>query len=199
MSGARLPPVARLQAGFTLLEAIVTLVVVSLLVATLMQALGQAMAMRTRLLRFEGESRRAALQEAWFREVTAGLQHDPLDDDAPELGRHDQLTYLTAAPLAANGTSVVRWWVADGSLHYADGATADVVIIRGPLQDAGFSYLDEAGAWREDWRWGQHRKPPRLIRFTATTERGAIDWIVPIMADGLDPQSLRLDDVSNGI
>lgn len=187
------------QAGFTLLEAIVTLIVVSLLVATLMQALGQAMGLRTRLLRFEGENRRAALQESWFREVTAGLQHDPLDEEGRALGQRDQLEYLTAAPLAAHGASVVRWWLDGGSLHYADSAANDVVIIRGPLRDAAFSYLDEAGAWRNDWRWAQHKKPPRLIRFTAATERGSIDWIVPIMADGLDPESLRTDDPSHGI
>ena len=65
-SGAR-------QWGFTLLEAIVTLVIVSLLVTILMQALGQAMSLRTRLLRFDGENRVAGVaQLAGERRILAG-------------------------------------------------------------------------------------------------------------------------------
>jgi prepilin-type N-terminal cleavage/methylation domain-containing protein len=55
-------------AGFTLLETIVTLVIVSLMVALLMQALSQVLNLRQRVLRLQGEARIAALQERWFRE-----------------------------------------------------------------------------------------------------------------------------------
>lgn len=190
----------RMQRGFTLLEAIVTLVIVSLLVTVLMQALSQAMGLRTRLLRFEGESRQAALQEAWFRDTVAGMQRDLDEQGDGVLGTAESLGYATPAPLAARGFSNVRWWLTGGALHYADNAVADVVIIQGPLRDAAFSYLDESGEWVERWKRTEHKAMPKMIRFTARTERSTIDWLVPIMADGMDPEKMRLDEVgSSGI
>ena len=185
------------QRGFTLLEAIVTLVIVSMLVTVLMQALGQAMSLRTRLLRFDGENRTAALQDSWFRESVGGVQRDV--EPAPDavLGTHDWLEFVTPAPLAATGFSNVRWWLDGGQLHYADRQVNDVVIVPGPLQDAGFTYLDESGAWVQQWPWSQHKRMPRMIRFSAGTARGALDWIVPVMADGQDPEMLKLDVGSN--
>lgn len=185
------------QTGFTLLEAIVTLVIVSLLVTILMQALGQAMNLRTRLLRFEGESRQAALQEAWFRDTTAGMQREALEEEG-QLGTREWLEYTTPAPLVATGFSTVRWWLDGGRLHYADARVADVVIIAGPLRNAGFSYLDENGDWTERWTWQDHgAKLPKMVRLSATTARGNIDWLVPLMADGLDPNTLKLDEFGN--
>ncbi len=190
----------RHQRGFTLLEAIVTLVIVSLLVTILMQALGQAMSLRARLLRFDGENRVAGLQEAWFRETVAGLQRDIEEQGDGILGSREMMEYSTPSPLAAQGFSGVRWWLESGSLHYADVKVPDVVIIQGPLKDAAFSYLDEGGAWVDEWKWKDHKSPPRMVRFTAGTARGSLDWLVPIMADGLDPEKLKLDEVgSSGI
>lgn len=187
-------------AGFTLLEAIVTLVIVAMLVTVLMQALAQAMNVRTRLLRFEGESRVAALQEAWFRDATSGMQRDQVAPEEGALGAHDWLEYATPSPLATPGFSTVRWWLKDNQLHYSDSQTSDTVVIEGPLQDAAFSYLDEQGEWVSEWSWKEHKKLPRLVRFTATTRRASLDWIVAIMADGQDPKSLVMDDVGgNGI
>lgn len=186
------------QTGFTLLEAIVTLVIVSLLVTILMQALGQAMSLRTRLLRFEGENRQAALQEAWFRDTTAGMQREAEEGDDGELGTRDWLEYTTPAPLVAQGFSTVRWWLDGGRLHYADARVADVIVIDGPLRNAGFSYLDEDGDWTQRWKWRDHgAKLPKMVRLTATTARGTVDWLVPLMADGLDPKTLKLDEFGN--
>lgn len=188
------------QRGFTLLEAIVTLVIVSLLVTILMQALGQAMSLRGRLLRFEGENRVAGLQEAWFRETVAGLQRDLEERGDGVLGTRDTLEYSTPSPLAARGFSGVRWWLEGGRLHYADTEVKDVVVINGPLSDAAFSYMDENGDWVDEWKWQDHKDPPRLIRFAARTERGSLDWLVPLMADGMDPEDLTLgEDGSRGL
>ncbi|WP_083468430.1 prepilin-type N-terminal cleavage/methylation domain-containing protein [Stenotrophomonas pictorum] len=196
---AKIRPATR-QQGFTLLEAIVTLVIVSMLVTVLMQALGQAMSLRTRLLRFEGENRVAGLQEAWFRETVAGLQRDLEEQGEGTLGTRDLMQYSTPSPLAAQGFSGVRWWLDGGRLHYADTRVTDVVVIEGPLSDAAFSYLDETGNWVDEWKWKDHKFPPKMIRFTARTGRGTLDWLVPIMADGLDPEKLKLDEVgSSGI
>lgn len=195
MSRKRRATVARGAAGFTLLEAIVTLVIVAMLVTVLMQALAQAMNVRTRLLRFEGESRVTALQEAWFRDTTLGMQRDQVAPDEDALGARNWLQYATPSPLAAQGYSTVRWWLKDNQLHYSDSQVSDIVVIEGPLQNAEFSYLNEQGQWVSDWPWKEHEKLPRLVRFTATTQRASLDWLVAVMADGQNPKDLVMDDV----
>ena len=193
-------PRRRRASGFTLLEAIVTLVIVSLLVTVLMQALSHALSLRTRLLRFQGEARVAYLQEAWFRETVAGAQLDLGDALGPLEGSSQSLAYATPAPLVANGMARVRWWVERGtqgeSLHYADAATADLVIVAGPLEQASFSYLDRQGEWHREWQPEEDAEEtmPQLIRFEARSQRGSLDWLVPLMADGRPLDTLRRDD-----
>lgn len=192
------------MAGFTLLETVVTLVIVSLLVATLMQALSHALNLRTRILRVQQESRVALLQEAWFRETIAAAQAD-LDDAAGNMeGSRQALAYATPLPLVDSGMSRVRWWLQDDgaglSLHYSDPAAADMVVVGGPLQDASFSYLDHDGQWRDAWAPapGEAERLPRLVRFQARTSTGRIDWVVPLLSDPIPLDMMRLDEVMGG-
>lgn len=191
--------------GFTLLEAIVTLVVVSLLVTILMQALSHSLSLRARLLRFQGESRIAVLQEAWFRETIAGAQTDSVDGMGQVQGTGDSLSYATPAPLVARGMSRVRWWVESGpegeSLHYSDPATKDLVVVAGPLRDASFSYLNHEGEWQEEWKPEPEDIDvlPQLVRFEAMTTKGSLFWLVPLIADPLPPESMRLEGMDSGI
>src|SRR3546814_6549996 len=86
--------------GFTLLETVVTLVIVSLLVTMLMQALSHALNLRTRLLRVQQESRTELLQEAWFRE-TVGAAQDDLEDALGSMeGDPASLAMASMMPLA---------------------------------------------------------------------------------------------------
>lgn len=191
------------NAGFSLLEAIVTLVIVSLLVTVLMQALGHSLNLRARLLRFQGEARIAALQEAWFRETIAGAQTDEGGLGIVE-GTEQTLAYATPAPLVANGMSRVFWRIESdargSSLHYADPATKDMVVIAGPLRNAAFAYLDHEGNWQREWKpEPEAAEPlPRLIRFEASTTKGSLYWLVPLIADPIPANSMRLDMVDSG-
>lgn len=197
---------SRYVRGFTLLEAIVTLVIVSLLVTVLMQALGQALGIRTRLLRFQGEARVAALQEAWFRETVAGAQVDHPEALGPLEGTPNSLEYATPAPLSAKGFVRVRWWLksdATGAavLHYSDPAVADMVVVRGPLRRASFAYLDQEGNWQREWT-AEPDDPqplPQVVRFEAQTEKGSLYWLVPLVTDPVPPESLRLEGTDDGI
>lgn len=192
--------------GFTLLEAVVTLVIVSLLVATLMQALSHALNLRTRLLRVQAEARAEMLQEAWFRE-TVGAAQDDLDDAMGSMdGDAESLAYASMMPLVAPGMSRVRWWLHDDgtglSLHYSDAAAPDVVVVRGPLQAGSFAYLDHAGAWHDEWKpeADAAERLPRLVRFEAQTARGRRYWLVPLLADPIPRDLMRPDEVlGNGI
>ena len=187
--------------GFTLLETVVTLVIVSLLIATLMQALSHALSLRTRVLRLQGEARTDFLQEAWFRETVATAQAD-LDDAMGALeGTPDSLSYATPMPLVARGMSRVRWWLdSDGagtSLHYSDPDTQDLVLVRGPLREASFAYLDHDGQWHRDWKPDPEspQRLPRLVRFEALTPKGKLYWLVPLLADPIPIELMRPDEM----
>lgn len=206
MGNVSLRPGRRANAGFTLLEAVVTLVVVSMLVALLMQALNHALGLRTRLLRLQGESRVMLLQEAWFREAVAGAQPPGYGEGETLFsGTAGELSYASAAPLVARGRAPVRWWLAsdaDGhvALHYSDSAVDGMIAIPGPLQDASFSYHGVEGGWRNEWKGLSPNEAfssgeravqllPRLVRFRAVTGSGRVlDWIVFL------PSDLRAED-----
>ncbi|MFN3703338.1 type II secretion system protein [Thermomonas sp.] len=190
------------EAGFTLLEAIVTLVIVSMLVTVLMNALSQSLSLRTRMLRVQGESRQMLLQEAWFRDSVAAAQpptrHGEVDGFVGDAGG---IQFVSAAPLAAIGSVRVRWWLQRGSdgevaLHYEDPTSGDLLILPGPLQGAGFSYLGvDGGDWMSEWRSTTADEAsrlaekgsgtlPKLVRFQATTASGRqLYWLVYLPAD----------------
>lgn len=186
------------MAGFTLLEAIVTLVIVSLIVAVLMQALLQSLKMRERLIRYQRESRMETLQEPWFRETVAAAVVDLPDALGGFEGDREQFEFVSAAPLTGAGMQRVRWWLAPGSsgyaLHYADRAFGDAVVIEGPLRDAAFSFRGRTGEWLPVWRPADDdpERLPRLVRFEAETGTGRILWIASIAADPELPPLLRL-------
>lgn len=208
MSRAMHPRAARrrMQRGFTLLEAVVTLVIVSLLVAVLMQSLSHALSLRTRLLRVQAEARTDFLQESWFRETVAGAQADFDNALGAMEGARDAMSYPTPVPLVAEGMSRARWWLSgtgdEVSLHYSDGAAQDLVVVPGPLKDASFSYLARSGEWSDTWRPAADdpERLPRLVRFEATTTRGRLYWVVPLLADPIPKETLRAEEAqSSGI
>lgn len=192
----------RTAAGFTLLEAIVTLVIVSLLVTLLMQALGQSLRLRERLLHYAGETRRAALQEAWFRDSVAGAVADLPDALGPMRGGAESLELVSAAPLGGGSLQRVRWTLRRESggfaLHYADATWPDLVVLPGPLREAAFDYLDAQGQWQREWapEWTPPAPAPpllpRMVRLRATTAAGGeLLWLVPIASEGKLPEMLK--------
>lgn len=189
----------RHAAGFTLLETIVTLVIVSLLVAVLMQALNQTLGLRARLLRHQGEARLAVLQESWFRDSVATALIDLPDGLGAMSGTPDAIELVSARPLVGNGPARVRWSLqrvtGGNALHYWDERIGDVTVVAGPLRNARFSYLDGEGEWHDRWEPGPEAadRLPRLVLFEAQTGAGKIAWWVAVAADPVLFQKLRRD------
>lgn len=212
----------RHAAGFTLLETIVTLVIVSLIVVVLMQALQQALGLRMRLLRFERETRMATLQESWFRDsVGAALIELPASAGVMQ-GDAEGFSLTTAAPLAGTGPAAVRWQLqreregaVEALLYEAVDARAQpaagvgagggsrgdraAVRVLSGLRDASFSYLAADGAWKEEWAPGDVEPLPRMVRLTATTGTGRLFWLVAIAADGRQRRTLRPEEANLGL
>lgn len=192
------PPRDRAQAGFTLLEMIVTLVVVSLIVVVLMQALQQALGLRTRLLRFERETRMATLQEEWFRDSVSAALVDLPDALGPMQGDAGAFAMVSAAPLQGAGPVRIGWSLGDDghgaqALVYTAGAGGGARAVRvvAGLHDATFAYLDADGRWRDTWKQEGDKPLPRMVRLQATTAAGHLLWLVAIASDGHDPRILR--------
>lgn len=197
-------PLPRAIAGFTLLEAIVTLVIVSLLVTVLMQALSHTLGIRERVVRFQGESRLETLQEQWFRDTVAAALPDLHDAYGPLRGDADEVDMLTLAPLSGAGPRRVRWRLqpVDGgfALHYIDGDD-DRVVLRGPLSGAAFDYLDGPRGWRPSWspETGDGIVLPQAIRLRADTVIGPLLWQANVITDPRIRPLLRPDDPANGL
>ena len=201
----RASPAARIRMrGFSLLEAIVTLVVVSLIVTVLMQALAQSLDMRERLMRFQRQARTAALQEQWFRDTVASSLSDLPDALGHLRGDARRLEVLTPVPLLGEGMARVRWEVIDtddGSALGYSGPGWFGVVVPAPLQDARFAYMDREGVWRETWAPevpedadpGAVPMLPKMVRFQASTTRGELVWLVPVRSNPYVPRRLRSD------
>lgn len=190
---------ARYSRGFTLLEAIVTLVIVSLIVTLLMQALAQSLDMRTRLLRFERQARIGMLQEQWFRDTVSSAMPDMGSAFGYMEGSAESLELVSAHPLGS-GLDRIRWSFerTNGgyALHYHDSEWDDLVVMPGPLLDPAFDYLDDKGGWKSEWKPADDLAPglPKMVRLRARTQAGSsLLWMVPIDTDPRVPSMLRPD------
>lgn len=188
--------------GFTLLEALVTLVIVSLIVATLMQALTQALSMRTALIRYQRETREAALQEMWFRDSIAGAVADLPDASGPLRGDGRRLSLPTLAPLEGMGLHRVEWRLqpVDGgdALIYRDARSGELAVLAGPLREAKFEYRGSGAGWSAEWDPAEDDDTlPRMVRFSASGPLRDVDWIVPILAAPRAPEMLRPEAVGD--
>lgn len=189
----------RAQHGFTLLETIVTLVIVSLIVVVLMQALQQALGLRNRLFRFERETRMSTLQEQWFRDTVSSAMIDLPDALGAMQGDGAKLALVSAAPLQGAGPVRIGWSLQEEggtqALVYAVPGGAPLRIVGG-LRDAAFSYLDADGRWRNRWRQEAAGPAlPRMVRLSATTSTGTLLWLVPIAVDGREQRYLRPEEL----
>lgn len=214
------PPARLSSGGFTLLETIVTLVIVSMIVVVLMQALQQSLGLRTRLLRHEREVRAAVLQEQWFRESVGSAIADLPDALGAMDGNARGLSLVSAAPLSGPGLSKLYWSlqpVPGGvALAYSEAGGKPMTILAGPLTDAAFDYLDGEGRWLQEWKvppvaetaaGANEMLPrevpdqlPRMVRLHATTPSGnELMWLVAIAASPRPPRVLRPEEYGLGL
>ena len=190
--------------GFSLIEAVVTLVIVALLVVVLMQALGQTLGVRERVIRFQRATRVDMLQEQWFRQTIAAAIPDLRDAFGSIEGDGKSLDLLTVAPLSGQGLQRVQWRLVQQAggyaLRYREG-DRDLVVVPGPLENAEFDYLDHDGQWKREWKpaAGDELVMPSQVRLQARLATGVLYWQVPIPTDPRIPKLLRPDDPANGL
>lgn len=179
--------------GFSLLEAMVTLVVIALVATLLMQSLVHVLGMRERVLRHERDARVAALHERWFRDSVAAAAADRPGEVPAFRGEATAMDFLSLDPLRSGAAARVGWRLVDAErgrqLMYVEGAT-DWPLASAGLDDAAFAYLDAAGRWHEAWPVPEQPAEilPRAVRLDWHTPQGERGWWAHVgPAAGLPP------------
>lgn len=140
--------------GFSLLEALVTLVILSMIATVMMQSLSQVLDLRERVLRSERDARIAGLEEHWFRESIGAAVADLPGSAGAFQGDPRAIRFLGLDPLDGSGLAIVEWRIeatpTGVRLEHRLGEQA--WRLRGVHAAATvFRYLDGAGRWQARW------------------------------------------------
>lgn len=192
--------------GFSLLEALVTLVIIALIATLLMQSLLHVLGLRERVLRHERDARVEALHERWFRDSIAAAVADRPGLAPAFSGDAAGLRLQSLDPLRAQGLTGIDWrLLREGAalrLEYAEAAERWTL---GPddLGEASFGYLASDGSWHTAWPRAGHADEvlPRAVRLVATSDgRERVWWAHIAPAPGLPPQlALRMEAIDGGL
>lgn len=188
----------RRQTGFSLLEAIVTLVIFSLLVTVLMQALQHALQVRERVFRHQQVARIYALQSRWFRDSIAASITTAAGEGLIMEGDERGVRFYTQSALEDRGYGQIRWRLqaargGDELRYISDDRNREILVMPGPLAATRFAYLDETGSWQREWKpkTGDAIRLPRAIMLEGEGPSGAFTWIAGIRGNR-KPATLKL-------
>jgi len=184
--------------GFSLLEALVTLVIIALVTTLLMQSLVYVLGMRERLLRYDQQARSSALYERWFRDTVLAAQGDLPEGIAPFKGDEEGVSFLSADALKRGGLAPVAWRVVREQgvtrmLYTEDGQSWPIALP--PFSTARFDFLDAQGKWHSSWP--QESLPrqvlPRAVRLVTSVDAQEQMWIAVVAAGPDLPRVLQPD------
>ena len=190
------------NAGFTLIEMLVVLVITALVSGVLFQALERSYSLQRRfgVELFKNQQGQMAID--WYRQSVQGLIADTPGESGVFKGEAHSLAGLTTTPLSEDfGMSTPFRWslviAADGSqteLVYRERDT-DTVVLRWQGAQAKFVYLDDTLTAHDTWPppLGLFSQLPRQIRVDAS-DNGEAVVIVATPMGPLDPAP-RLQDV----
>lgn len=169
--------------GFTLLELLVVLVLVSLLGTLVIQGTGFFLGRYETVMRVGRESSLASLQRHWFVSTVRGMLPSLRSKRRFE-GDATSVEAVTMQPLAAQPglPTRVQWHIDlsdDGSLvvRYVEEGGVEWPVLALTETDVSFQYADQAGQWHDHWPLdGRPRQAlPRMVRLVAET--GRVVWV----------------------
>jgi prepilin-type N-terminal cleavage/methylation domain-containing protein len=147
------------QQGFTLIEVLVTLILLGLVAATVFGSLRQVIEARVRLRPYLDQSQETALAAGWFRQTVHGLIADNPDAKDRFTATADRFSGLSASPLGgpAGTPTAFRWtlrYEADQDttvLEYGEGLKTPMRIAAWAGRQGAFGYYSSDQKWRSDW------------------------------------------------
>lgn len=174
--------------GFTLLEMLVVLVLISLISMLLFEGVSYVLHLRSGFLGQLEDSQKGVLQEHWFRSTSSAIVTDYQKGAHIFKGNERQFSGLTIAPLdnVTGMPSPFAW-----QLKYSNGITTlDYQNSRGEswrvsrwLGDEGhFRYMAADGKWHRKWPpFGlQSAQIPRMIRLSGQRRQTPFLWMVKL-------------------
>jgi prepilin-type N-terminal cleavage/methylation domain-containing protein len=147
------------QTGFTLVEVLITLVLLSMVAAIVLGSFGQMLNARARLRPYLDQSEETALVAGWFRQTVQALIADYDTGKNRFAASADAFSGLTASPLLGPaGTPTAFAWALryDAALdltflEYREKPHDTVEIARWSGEDAAFRYYGQDQEWRRVW------------------------------------------------
>jgi type II secretory pathway pseudopilin PulG len=172
--------------GFTLMETLVSLVIVTLAAGLMLQITGHFTRVYDRLLGSGQELAARRRSELWFRDSLAAATPSVREAEEGYLGTSSELQVTTLAPLAriAGLPTRIAWRVdSDGEtdrLVYAEAGGGEWVVLDGlRAGSASLAFVDSEGRRHQRWpvRTEARESPPVLwlVHFHAETTE-PVDW-----------------------
>lgn len=187
--------------GFSLLEALVTLVILSMIATVMMQSLSQVLDLRERVLRSERDARVAGLEERWFREIIAAAVADLPDGEGAFRGDADSLRFLGLESIDGGRHAVFEWQidatVADPRLVFRHGRSV-WRFENVPFSSARFRFLDGAGRWQSQWPPAEPTAPQATPDLGADPIAEVLPRAVALEMSGVLGEQLWLADIGAG-
>lgn len=203
--------------GMTLLEVLVTLLIVALASSLVLQALQQLARVERALEggQLGAQSSAVNLRREWLRSLLAGALPEQVNAPLQFQGSSEALDFRSAQQADGFGAGYTRWRlsvqsdpdVAGGQLlQLQDLDRADaapMILLRWQGEPGALRYLDDEGAWHMAWPHAAAatesvagiKRPPRLVRLELGAEAGGV-LLMPVVSR--EPPRARLADWVDG-
>ena len=174
--------------GFTLLEMLVVLVLISLISMLLLEGVSYVLHLRSGFLTQLEDSQKGTLQEYWFRSTVSAIVTDYRDGEFIFKGEKRELSGLTIASLdnVTGMPSPFAWQLkyANGvmTLHYKNSRGESWEIARWLGAQGHFRYMAADGKWHTKWPpFGlKTAQIPRIILLLGQRRETPFTWIVKL-------------------
>ena len=201
--GSRQPyPVRSNQAGFTLLEMLVVIILTGMIATFLFQGLNQVYRLQTHFDAELDHSRKDAMIIDWARQAIIGIQPDYEDGEDKFSGDENHLQGLTTNPIdAALAVAAFRLELVydpkdnQTRLNYKSGDKT-TTLLGWPGKKGRFVFLDQQQQDHDTWPPRMVKKPrqiPAAIRLEA--QRNDQPWILVIAPMSPEKPRVRIEDI----
>jgi len=178
------------SSGFTLLEILVVLVLLSMVMSMLMQGLSLIYELRGRILNQIDQQRVTFLREHLLTDLISGITPDAPQADAVFAGDENGFYGLSLHSMQGDVgvPGVVRLWFESikqqNCLLYQQDAYPEVEMGCWQNSDIRFSFIDEHGVSYSDWPIANSNLPqlPSAVTLQVGDGEMASGWFMPIRA-----------------